>query len=218
MATPKITAPNPAAWNSDPIEQIYAKGTLDRDMSGLAFMFANAAQDRGDRNAGQYMQGVQAANKQAMQLSQEEERNKMLLEVLKGSLDLAKNGYQPANMPSLGAVFNDVNAADVREPSAAANALLRAKAIQALTSGSGGGGEQTSVEGGVNEMGMPTELKFKNTRSKDPVASATLIDQLVADYVKRRKVGSGNPTAYPSIDQANKAAQDAARKRYPGVQ
>lgn len=223
MATPKISAPNPAAFNSDPVEQIYSRGVLDRDMSGLAFMLANAAQDRGAANQQQYMQGVQAANQQAMQLSREEERQKMMLEVLKGSLDLAKNGYQPANMPALGQVFNDVNAADVREPSSAANALLRAQAAAALAKaagggGGGGGGEQVAVESGVNEMGMPTEMKFKATRSKDPAATAKLIDQMVADYVKRRAVGSGNPTAYSSIDQATKAAEAAARKRYPGVQ
>lgn len=217
MATPKITAPSPQAFDSDPLEQIYARGILDRDMSGLAFMFANAAQDRNALSQQQYMQGMNAANAQAQQLAQQEMANERMAAVLKGALDLAKHGYLPSDMPALGAVFTDPTAASVNEPSSLANALIRAKIAsenaQAARAGREGG-DQYSVESGVNEMGMPTELKIKGTKSRDPQKSAALIDQMVADYMKKRAVGSGNPTAYPSIDQATKAAQEAARKRY----
>lgn len=214
MATPKISAPNPAAFNSDPIEQIYARGVLDRDMSGLSFMLANAAQDRGDKNAGIYMKGVDAANQQAMVLSREEEMNKRFLEILKGSLDLAKNGYQPANMPALNPVFNDVNAADVREPSSAANALLRAKAQQALAGGSGGGGggDRDEVTLDVSPLGTISGKIVGKSRGGDPdaksVARALALQKLL------RQGGSMAPT---SQEDANKIANQQAEDRYKTI-
>lgn len=213
MALPKITAPSPQAFDSDPIEQVYAKGVLDRDMSGLAFMFANAAQDRTGRGQQQYMQGLQVANAQAQQLAQEEERNKVMMEILKGSLDLAKNGYQPANMPSLNAVFNDVNAPDVREPSAAANALLRAKAQQALTSGSGAGGDKLDAHVEVDALGNIISQKF-GAKGNDAARLAEVLR--LRALAAKQAMQPGQPLAAPSIDSANKSATDAAKNRYPG--
>lgn len=215
MATPKITAPNPAAWDSDPIEQIYARGTLDRDMSGLSFMLANAAQDRGAANQQQYMQGVRAANQQAMQLSQEEARQAMMLQVLKGSLDLAKNGYLPSDMPALGSVFTDPSATSVSDPSNLANALLRAKIAsenaQAAKAGREGGDAYT-VTGETDPLGNVAGIKVQG-KGKN-------VDAIQQEIMRRLLASKGfvtqGPGAPPSIDSANRSAAEAQKRRYPG--
>lgn len=92
MATSKIQTPQPAIFNTDPEEQIYARGTLDRDMSGLSFMFKNAAEDRRKANSQQYMQGVSEANKIAQALAQQEMQQEMMLEGLKQGPKYAEAG------------------------------------------------------------------------------------------------------------------------------
>lgn len=213
MATPKITAPNPAAFNSDPVEQIYSRGVLDRDMSGLAFMLANAAQDRGTANQQQYMQGVQAANRQAMQLSQEEAKNERMAMILKGALDLAKHGYLPSDMPALGAVFTDPNAASVSQPSTLANALIQAsiaeKNANAAKAGREGGDAYTgTVE--TDPLGNVGGIKWQG-KGRNPTAIE--LELLRRAQASKNAITHG-PLAPPSIESANKSAAEAAKRRY----
>lgn len=217
MALPKITAPNPTAFASDPVEQIFQRGVLDRDMSGLAFMLANAAQDRGAANQQTYMRGLEASNALARQLAQQEAQAEMQKEMLKGMITLSQHGYLPKDMPISAALFSDPNAATVSEPSTLANALTQAKINQAnaaATASRSGGGDQYTTEYIMDPNGVP-QIKMVQKGRQPPDPS----NPVVLEMMRKRGIqfDPNKPYAYMSRAEAEAAAKAVADGKFRNI-
>lgn len=133
----KVTAPAASIFTSDPLEQIAMRGVMDRDMSGLSYMFLNAMGDRRQMNQDAYMTGLTESNQQAGQIAEMEARQKQQEQFLKAAIDLVKNGDLPSSMPILSQVFG--RGADMDQGTRLNQDLTRSKIAANYASGSGGG-------------------------------------------------------------------------------
>jgi len=162
MATSKIQAPQAIAFNTDPEQQIYARGVLDRDMSGLSYMFKNAADTRHQGNQDRYMQGVSEANKIAAALAQQELMSDEAMKTLAQAVKLAEMGVPGSAMPVIGRAIAD-NSGVHDEAMDLRRMLERAKIAAANASASGGGaggeGGKDQVEVVLDATGTP-QIKY----------------------------------------------------------
>lgn len=154
----KINIPQGAIFSADPEQQIYARGTLDRDMSGLSYMFKNAADTRAQGNQERYMQGVSEANRIAAALAQDEMMSEQAMETIKQAVKLAEIGVPASAMPALGNVIPN-NDGSNDEAMTLIRLLNKAKIASANASASGGGGaapgSKNKVEAVLDATGTP---------------------------------------------------------------
>ena len=219
MAKATIAAPNYAAYASDPVQQIYARGTLDRDMSGLSAMFLDAADRNQKRGIDSYESGVREANALSTQLAQQEMAQEKLLTILKASAGLMEKGYAPSGMQAAGQIFNDPNDNDAF--SNATIGKMNADAFAARSKGAGEGKTKYTYKTQITPSGQAySELSGSGG---DP---ATIQDEiykrLVADLANRGLMPnpnnpSGPPVRIPGnkgVPTANSGDADHALKKY----
>lgn len=198
--TVKIQSPQPTIFQSDPIEQIAMRGVLDRDMSGLSYMFKNAAQDRQVDKEAAYMNGVREANRMAMMLQQQEDMQKLLIESLKQGPEYAKAGLPVADVPLLSRLFTSGGTGQAADASMLVN-LLKESQIAENNAKAAAAGEaskdQVTFEGSTSPAG-PTINTYR-VKSKDPIrAQMELQRQIEADKRARQPgqpYGWGTPSA-----------------------
>lgn len=167
----KVQIPQASIFTSDPLEQIFAKGVSDRDMSGLNYMFLNAFGGRREQDQQTYLQGVQAANQLALKEAQAEQTAKMMEHQLKAATDLAGKGYETGEMPVMSSIFRDP-----RNQNVVAQLLrdkLAADAMQsrAAAANAGQGGEPR-----LKIDIMPGGTGQSSVEGKDPVKVARLAE------------------------------------------
>lgn len=213
MASHTVTAPSPQIFTSDPTEQIYARGTLDRDMSGLSFMLGNAAKMNRDQDQEAYMRGVSQANAQAMQLAQQEEMHKTMIEGLKQAVEMSKIGADPRAMPPMAMIGNqgkmDEAVSLIRLLHAAQANEANAKAAHAGDAGA----DRTTAE--YQDTGQGVGLGTFKVQSRDPQRALTQAAKYAADSQRMRgnPVNPSTPLSMPAtagqiLDQMKaKAAQ-----------
>lgn len=215
MATPKTHVPQAAAFQSDPTEQIFSKGVLDREMSGLSYMFLNAAQQRREAGQQDYMTGLQEANKIAAALAREEEMNKRAMETLKQAVEMSKMGTAPSAMSIMQLLSggNDIDAAP-----AAKLALMQSEAAannaKAVASGKEGQ-DQFTYEVDMAQGG-PVSGTWKG-KGRDPAAIERKLHELAErDKIARRPGGKLSLDGAASPLTAEMLQQLAARKARGG--
>ena len=164
----KVTAPSAQIFTSDPLEQIMARGVMDRDMSGLAYMFLNAFGDRRQMDQESYMKGVSQSNQQAQQVAEMEARQKMQEEFLKSATKLAEMGNLPSSMPILQQVFRG-GATDMDQGGKLNQDLIRSKIAANNRDPNGGdGGLKVKVDIGDAGSGFTT-IEGKGPNSLETV-------------------------------------------------
>lgn len=199
----KVTAPNPGIFTSDPLEQIFARGVMDRDMSGLAYMFLNAAGDRRASDQDSYMRGLGESNQVAKQVAEQELRQKQQEEFLKAAVKLTEMGSLPSSMPVLDNIFQ--GAANRDDAAKLAQDLIRSKIAANNANAAGGKGDGLQV---TTDIG-PGGTGFTTIRGKGANAQQ-LVDQAV---IQQLKLNAAKQAASPT--EADK--MKAARERYGNV-
>lgn len=185
----KIQIPQGAIFQADPEQQIYARGTLDRDMSGLSYMFKNAADTRAQGNQERYMQGVSEANRISQALAQQEMQQDMLVQALKVIPDFAKAGVPISQFPAL-AQTSATGGTDEQTAQASllVNLLKQAEIAQKQAAAAGGGageeGGKDQVEGVLDATGHPQVKYTARGRGGDE-----RLARWVADAKKKKAAG-----------------------------
>lgn len=202
----RIQVPVPTIFNSDPTEQIFARGVVDRqnDMSGLSYMFLNAAQQRRGEDQDAYMSGVREANRIAAALAQQETMSNQALEVLKQAVKMSTEiGTPNTIMPIMKMLIPDGT-----DPGAAAKlALLQSQANEnnAKAAASAQAGEpEMQLNTSVSPSGVSIqEGKVKFKRAADAVKAAGMLNDIERELLRQRGIkgsgpgGSGLPNANP---------------------
>lgn len=207
--------PIPVPWESfqpGPTEQIYARGALDRDMSGLSLMMMNAAQMQRGQDHKAYSAGVGEANKMAQAMFAQEQAQAAALERLKVAAGLAKEGFLPSGMPAMAGVMTDPAANDD------IGQLMRQKMASEVAknnaSASSAGGENATVETLVSPTGVvSSNIKAKG---KDAASASKVVEQMVAQELARRglKPPANAPYGIASTREQGEAASKWAADRY----
>lgn len=176
----KVNAPNAGIFTSDPLEQIAAKGVMDRDMSGLANMFLYAFGNK--REAGQeaYMAGLRGANEMALREAKMEADQKMLEKLLQSGTELAKAGYETGEMPVMSSLFRDPANQNVVADIWRKVQLAKANADNASAANAGGDNVTVKTDVGPAGEGIST-LTVKGRNGPDAIAKeAALRKALIA--------------------------------------
>ena len=208
-----INAPQPSIFQDSALEQIYARGTLDRDMSGLSYMFLNAAQQNRGGSQDRYLVGLDVANKRAQEVAALEQAMKFRTARMGDTTKLALGGYGASGLVGSPDLFNDPASQDF--VAKLDNDLTRAKIQQALTSGSGGGGaggEQDTIKA-TYVPGMTTPVYDVTSKSKGGDPNKTLARQQA--IIKQLSAVASSPNATPEQRKAAAAAVEQVRSRYP---
>jgi len=201
MATNNIKSPNPQAYSSDPLQQIYAKGTLDRDMSGLSYMFKNAADTRQDQQIASYEQGLSEANQMSAALTQQQMAQENAMAIIKASTGLMEKGYAPSGMKASGAIFNDPNAND--QFSQATLAKLLAEAATANAKGASEGQDKWQYDLDISPAGIATGRW--TGKGNNPSRLEAMMNERALASTKARGLtpSSAGPLALPDRNAPN---------------
>lgn len=210
MAKAAITTPNYGAYASDPIQQIFARGILDRDMSGLSAMFLDAADRNQKRGIDSYESGVREANALSGKLAQEDMQNQQAIELLKATAGLVKEGIAPSGMRGEGMLFNQPGAND--QFSDATIRKLLADAAASSASASGASGEKYEYNVDTSPSGVTTGT-WKG-KGGDPTKLQAAIQQRVEAELRARGLtpSSRGPLALPASKTDVQRAEDAKNK------
>lgn len=112
MAKATIASPNPSIFTSDPVEQIYAKGVLDRDMSGLSGLLLLSAQDKRAQDEDKYLGSLSESNRMSSKLAQMQEQFEFNKERMKQGVELLKEGFSASGLQGLETLIGDYKDAD----------------------------------------------------------------------------------------------------------
>lgn len=207
MAT--ISAPNAALFDSDPLEQIYAKGTLMPNMAGLANLMLFAERQRIDQGREQYLGALGQTQALENMMGQRKIAADLQGKRMDNTRHLAEKGYLPGSMHGGDDLFSDVGAGD-----AFARLLqeeIRSKIFSNMQSGSGGGGNKDQVTEDrtvfVKDSNGNLQAVTVKSRSADPMravanAEAALRgrqpfnnkgDSMQAELERRHRENTRNP-------------------------
>lgn len=214
MAT--ISAPNAALFDSDPLEQIYAKGTLSPNLAGLSAMMLMATQKRGDLNRQDYLDALM----QTQGLENIMGQRKIAAELQGKRMDntryLAERGYTPSSLTSGGDLFTDLTAGD-----AFAKLMqeeVRSKIFANMQKGQGGAGskDQVTVKTDVMPWGVPGATTITSRSSNADTAMSnnrSRVQALLADMMQ-------NPQNYTAAQKAQviNQLQQQGNIRNPGIE
>lgn len=143
----RISAPQLSIFTSDPLEQIFARGVLDRNMSGLSSMFLTAERMARGANQDAYLGSLQQSNATAAMLQQLEEQFKYKKSLTDNARHLAIAGYAPSGLGEAGNALFGGNAAAADPTAAQLLAIEMQKAVGGGGGdGGGGGGDQLNYE------------------------------------------------------------------------
>ena len=189
----KINQPSPQIFSSDPLEQIYAKSTLDPTMGGLAGMFMQILGNRRRMDQATYMQGVSESNQIAGRVAMQEAEAKHQQELLKGALKMAEMGQPGSTMPILQSI---IQSGALGQGTDLQRRLMESKiAANSRDPNAGKNDVQVKVDQSPNGTGFHT-ITGKGPGAVDKVEAAR---QKVIELMK-----SGKAT---SVDEANTMLQ-----------
>lgn len=212
----KLTAPNPALFDPDALEQTFAKGVTARDnTAGLsaAWLLLQGA-DRA-RDQDKYMGALNTTNAMDAALQRQEMVAKTRQEAMKNAAGLIKEGFAPSNLVGGGDVVtgDDPMTGLLRD-------LVSSKIFANRNKGAGGGGAGGKPTTTVQQVMMPwgaagpTTITSKNA---DPAAATGANSAAVAKVVNDMKV---NPQNYSS-DQKKQVMQllmQQSNRAQPGIE
>jgi hypothetical protein len=157
----KIAAPQ--IFTSDPLEQAYAKGTLDPDMGGIAYAYMNAARGRREDNQNEYMQALREANLMSSRLAIHETDADVMKELIKSAAEQANAGIDPSTSPILSRLY-DLKNPLTAQPSFLSRDLKAANAAKARADAAHAG-----------DAGAPTYTYTQNVGPGGTPGDSTLV-------------------------------------------
>lgn len=208
--TPRVVAPAPAIFTSDPLEQIYAKGTLQPNLAGLAGLMLYAMQ--GERQAGQaqYLGALDVANQRASDLAKTEAGIDLQKEGMKEGGKLAGLGFNPADLVAGRLLFSNNNPIMTQLLQEEA----RSKIFKNMQTGAGSK-EQTTVQSTVYPWGEGGTAGPTTITTKGPsVDSSTANNAAAAQKVRAAIMANPNLTA----QQKAQMMRDTENSRIKGIQ
>lgn len=212
MAT--ISAPNAALFDSDPLEQIYAKGTLSPNLAGLSALMLHAMQKRSDVGRGQYLGALEQTQALENMMGQRKIAAELQGKRMDNTRHLAEKGYLPGSMHGGADLFSDIGSGD-----AFAKLMqeeIRSKIFSNMNKGSGAGSkDQVTVKTDVMPWGAPGATTI-TSRSTDPAkATANNRAQVQSIFVDMQR----NPQKYTAQQKAMviNEMQKQGDARNPGI-
>lgn len=137
----KLTPLNPAMFDPDALEQIFAKGVTARDnTAGLSASWLLAQGDSRLRDQDRYLGAMSNLNQMDAALQRQEIAAKLREQGMKSSVDLIKEGFAPRTTSGGPDVLTDVNDADVNAVTQMNRDLVRSNIFKNMHVGAGGGG------------------------------------------------------------------------------
>lgn len=218
-STPRPAIPAPQIFNSDPIEQTYAKGTLDPQMGGIAYAYLNAA--RGDRANDQdvYMKSLASAQNLQAQLQQQEMQHEDLQTLLKEIGPTVNAGVSPSDIPMYRRIMPGGN--PTGDPSALRRALLMSEANAHNAAAAHAGDAGAPVETVQRTIGSNGEVGDTVLTSKGKAGAGTGAVMGSADTQAQREKAfragqtGGGAGVRPSIGTATQTALEKAQGNHP---
>lgn len=215
----------PQIFGSDPLEQIFAKGVIggDPSMSGIAGALMLAAGLNRSSQQDTYMQQLQNANSLSAKLQQQEMQARAFETAMKEGHHYTGQGFQPADIPALGAHFSDPRAESVTQVPTSIVDLRKAQIQKALADAAKAKAEGKSAGGlkikGVHDTSIYGSGESTYTvQGSDAAAITRELDRLaVADYYARTgkmpPPGQAPRARLGQADSQKQAEQAARRKR-----
>lgn len=220
MALPRTSVPLPTIFNTDPIEQVYAKQLFDPQQSGIAFGMLNAAKMDREGMQDQYRTDLANANALNAALQRQSMQSEQLQTAMKEGWHYTDQGFKVPDMPALAANFRDPNSPSVDAPSSASLAkklaeINKLNAEAAAKFGEAGPKLEAHLASDAYGPGQ-IDVKVKG-------GSAAQQQALLNEAARRQAVARGQPDPGPtaplkrpgSVVVANPTSQ--ARIAYPGV-
>lgn len=206
----KISVPSPQIFTSDPLEQIFGRGVLDRDMSGLAYMFMNALGERRRMDQDAYMTGVGEANQLGLKAALAEAQQKQQEALLKAGTALVEKGNRPSLMPIMDSLFARSTPGQMDEMAMLEQMWKRAQIGKANAEASNVGGDKVEVKTDVGPGGAGfTTIGIKG---RDPASLQERQRQMVLQQLRAQGLPENAASAQPD------AQQMLNRRGYQGVQ
>jgi hypothetical protein len=138
----KLTQINPAMFDPDSLEQIFAKGVTARDnTAGLASSWLLMQGDSRLQDQQRYLGAQNRANEMDAALQRQEIAAKLREQGMKSATDLIKEGFLPSTLNAGGDLFNDQGQGDnfARD----LQTFLRSKTFANMNKGAGGGTKES---------------------------------------------------------------------------
>lgn len=212
MAT--ISAPNAALFDSDPLEQIYAKGTLTPNLAGLSALMMHAMQKRSDMARGEYLGALESTQALENMMGQRKIAAELQGKRMDNTRHLAEKGYLPGSMHGGADLFSDIGSGD-----AFARLLqeeIRSKIFSNTQKGAGGSKDQVTVKTDVMPWGMPgaTTVTSRSTNADTAMNNnRAQVQNIFADMQR-------NPQKYTAQQKAMviNEMQKQGNTRTPGIE
>jgi hypothetical protein len=137
----KLTQINPAMFDPDSLEQIFAKGVTSRDnTAGLSASWLLMQGDSRLQDQQRYLGAQNKANEMDAALQRQEIAAKLREQGMKSATDLIKEGFLPSTLNAGGDLFNDQGQGDnfARD----LQTFLRSKTFANMKKGAGSGIER----------------------------------------------------------------------------
>lgn len=183
----------PQIFNSDPLEQTYAKEMFSSpDLGGTAYAMLQGA--KGDRAGAQatYLDALREANTMSMRMAAQESQADILKELIKSAAEQANAGIDPSTMIQSGMLYKNPGDPNTVAPSSLSRDLKRADAENKRASAAKAGKE------GGPQFKMTTDLGPGNTpgdsRLEVKGADAARVQQIMKERVQ---AASGTGTTTP---------------------
>lgn len=204
-----ITPPNAALFDADPLEQIYAKGTLSPNLAGLSGLMMYAMGKQADSRREDYLGSLSSSNALQADISRVESANKMRETRMKETSPLLIHGFDRAHLAGADDLLTPGTGDD--PVTAMIRAELQAKTLAHAKSGAGGK-EGTTVQTQMAPWGAPG-MTTVTSKGADPAGAyarnQVVVKQLTSDMM-------ANPQKYTATQRAQILA--ASDKQNPGIQ
>jgi hypothetical protein len=212
----KLTPLNPAMFDPDALEQIFAKGVTARDnTAGLSAAWLLAQGDSRLKDQDRYLGAMNNLNQMDAALQRQEIAAKLREQGMKSATALIKEGFKPSTLNAGGDVFNDIPGGD--SYSGMLQELTRSKIFANMNKGAGGGAkESTTVQSTMMPWGAagPTVVTSKGSNPQNAYsANAAALANVVNDMKK-------NPGKYTE-DQKRAVTQQLIQQtnqRQPNIE
>jgi hypothetical protein len=214
-----ITSPNPALFDPDALEQIYAKGTqMPGGMGGLQYLLGYGAKLGRENTGRDYLGALQDTNRLEAIMGSKKIAADLQKSRMDNSRHLAERGYLPSGLTGGTDLFTDPAGSD-----AFAKLLqeeIRSKIFANMNKGSGGGGAggkpTTTVQiqqPGFNMPGLTT-ITSKNA---DPTAAYDASQAALA-RVKAGLASGEIPDAKKAKEIMIQLMMQQGNARNPGIE
>lgn len=210
-----ISAPNAALFDSDPLEQIYAKGTLSPNLAGLSAMMLMAMQKRADLGREDYLGALGRTQDLEAIMGNRKIAAELQGKRMDNARHLAEKGYLPSTLTGGSDLFSgdgDAFAKLLQEE-------VRSKIFANMNKGAGsgaGGKPQTTVATDVMPWGAPGATKI-TSRGADPATAYNANRAAVSSIFADMKQNPQNYTPQQKQMVINQMMQQG-NARTPGIE